>query len=181
MLDYNLSNIFILYTLILMHHATIHTSQWPIRLILETEKTPYTVTNFVTLAKNWFYDGLNFHRVIEDFMIQGWCPLGTGTGWPGYKFADEIHPDLRHDRPGILSMANAGPGTNGSQFFITHIPTDWLDGKHTVFGKVFDDVDMDIVNRISQWDTIDKIEIHRVDLPEETADFVDAIVNAIQK
>lgn len=163
------------------YQATIHTSQWPIRLILETEKTPYTVTNFVTLAKNGFYDGLNFHRVIEDFMIQGWCPLGTWTGWPWYKFADEIHPELRHNNPGVLSMANAGPGTNGSQFFITHTNTDWLDWKHTVFGKVFDDIDMDIVNRISQGDLIEKIEIHNVVLPEETADFVDAIVNAIQK
>jgi peptidyl-prolyl cis-trans isomerase B (cyclophilin B) len=163
------------------YNATIHTSRWPIRLVLETEKTPYTVTNFVTLARNWFYDGLDFHRVIEDFMVQAWCPLGTGTGWPGYKFADEIHSELRHSRPGILSMANAWPGTNGSQFFITHIPTDRLDGKHTVFGNVYDDTDMDIVNLISQWDTIDKIEIHDIALPADTADFVDAIINAIQK
>lgn len=164
-----------------MHHATIHTSQWPIRLTLEIEKTPYTVTNFVTLARNGFYDGLNFHRVIEDFMIQWWDPTGTWAGWPGYKFADEIHPELRHNTAGILSMANAGPGTNGSQFFITHVPTDWLDGKHTVFGRVLDEVDMDIVNRISQGDTIDKVEIHELILPEDTADFVDAIINAIQK
>ena len=114
-------------------------------------------------------------------MIQGWDPTGTGAGWPGYKFADEIHPELRHNSAGILSMANAGPGTNGSQFFITHIPTDWLDGKHTVFGKVFDDTDLEIVNSIAQWDTIDRVEIHEVVLPNDTADFVDAIINSIQK
>ncbi len=163
------------------HHATIHTSQWPIRLILESEKTPYTVANFVTLARQWFYDGLNFHRVIEDFMVQAGCPHGTGTGWPGYNFADEFHPDLRHTGPGILSMANAGPGTNGSQFFITHVETPWLDGKHTVFGKVFDDTDIEIVNLISQWDTIAKIEIHDISLHNDTQDFVDAIINAVSK
>lgn len=163
------------------HHATIHTSQGPIRLILEVEKTPYTTTNFVTLARNGFYDGLNFHRVIEDFMIQGWDPTGTGSGGPGYQFGDEIHPELRHVGPGILSMANAGPGTNGSQFFITHIDTSWLDGKHTVFWRVLDEADQEIVNSIAQGDTIERIEIHDVDLPEETADFVDAIMNAINK
>lgn len=172
---------YLTYIIIMSHHATIYTSQGPIRLILETEKTPYTVTNFVTLANNGFYDGLNFHRVIEDFMIQGGDPTGTGAGGPWYKFADEIHAELRHNEPGMLSMANAWPGTNGSQFFITHIPTDWLDGKHTVFGKVFDETDMDIVNKIAQGDTIEKIEIHNIVLPQETADFVDAILNSIQK
>lgn len=163
------------------HHATIYTSQGPIRLVLEAEKTPFTVANFVTLAKNWFYDGLQFHRVIEDFMIQWWDPTGTGSGGPGYQFGDEIHPELTHTGPGILSMANAGPGTNGSQFFITHIETPWLDGRHTVFGKVVDDADQEIVNSIAQWDVIERIEIHDVVLPEETADFVDAIINSINK
>lgn len=162
-----------------MHHATIHTSQWPIRLTLHVEHTPHTVTNFVTLAQSWFYDELSFHRVIEDFMIQWWCPDGTGAGWPGYKFADEFHPDLRHEGPGILSMANAGPGTNGSQFFITHIDTPRLDGKHTVFGKVIDQTDIDVVNSITQGDMIKRIEIHTIELPSETADFVDAIRNAL--
>lgn len=163
------------------HHATIHTSQWPIRLVLEVEKTPFTVTNFVTLARNWFYDGLNFHRVIEDFMIQWGDPTGTWAGGPGYQFGDEIHPELTHTGPGILSMANAGPGTNWSQFFITHIETPWLDGRHTVFGKVLDDSDQLIVNSIAQGDIIERIEIHDINLPEETSDFVDAIINAINK
>lgn len=163
------------------HHVTLHTSKWPIRLVLETEKTPYTVTNFVTLAKNWFYDGLTFHRVIEDFMIQGWCPLWTGTGGPWYQFGDEIHPELHHDRPGILSMANAGPGTNGSQFFITHIDTPWLDGKHTVFGKVLNDEDQAIVNAITQGDIIETVELHTITLPDDTQEFADAIINAIRK
>lgn len=114
-------------------------------------------------------------------MIQAGCPHGTGTGWPGYNFADEFHPELRHTGPGILSMANAGPGTNGSQFFITHIDTPRLDGKHTVFGKVLDETDLEIVNLIAQWDTIEKIEIHDISLHDDTQDFVDAIINAVSK
>lgn len=163
-----------------MHHATLHTSKGPIRLTLESEKTPYTVTNFVTLAREGFYDGLTFHRVINDFMIQGGCPLGTGTGGPGYNFADEFHPELRHDTPGILSMANAGPSTNGSQFFITHLETPWLDGKHTVFGKVLDLTDMDVVNTIQEDDTIERIEIFDITLPDQTQEFADAIKVAVK-
>ena len=113
-------------------------------------------------------------------MIQGGCPLGTGTGGPGYNFADEFHPDLRHDEAGILSMANAGPGTNGSQFFITHLETSWLDGKHTVFGKVLDLTDMDVVNTIQEDDTIERIEIFDVTLPDETQEFADAIRVAVK-
>ena len=118
---------------------------------------PNTVANFVKLAKSGFYDGLAFHRVIPDFMIQGGDPTGSGMGGPGYRFEDEIHPELRHDAPGILSMANAGPGTNGSQFFITHGPTNSLDGKHTVFGKVMDG--QDVVNDIRQQDDIHEVII----------------------
>lgn len=149
-------------------YAKINTSKGPITIQLEYQKTPGTVGNFVALAQGNlensvkkqgqpYYDGLKFHRVIPDFMIQGGCPLGTGTGNPGYQFDDEIHPDLKHDAPGILSMANAGPGTNGSQFFITHTPTPWLDGKHTVFGKTIEG--QNIVNEIEQDDTIETIEI----------------------
>jgi peptidyl-prolyl cis-trans isomerase B (cyclophilin B) len=117
------------------------------------------VANFVNLAKKGYYDGLTFHRVIADFMIQGGCPHGTGTGGPGYRFDDEFHDDLRHDAKGVLSMANAGPGTNGSQFFITHVATPWLDGRHTVFGEVIDAADQDVVNAIAVGDTIDTIEL----------------------
>jgi FKBP-type peptidyl-prolyl cis-trans isomerase len=152
-------------------YAKFNTSKGEILVNLEFEKTPGTVGNFVALAEGNlensakpqgkpYYDGLKFHRVIPDFMIQGGCPQGTGTGNPGYKFDDEFHPDLKHDGPGILSMANAGPGTNGSQFFITHIATDWLDGKHTVFGKVIEG--QDIVDAIAQGDKIESLEIVRV-------------------
>ncbi len=116
--------------------ATIKTARGNIVIDLYADKAPKTVNNFVFLAREGFYDNTTFHRVIKDFMVQGGDPKGTGTGGPGYQFGDEIHPSLRHNVPGILSMANAGPGTNGSQFFITHIGTPWLDGKHTVFGKV---------------------------------------------
>ena len=119
-----------------------------------------------------YYDGLNFHRVIPDFMIQGGCPQGSGVGGPGYQFDDEINPNLRHDKPGILSMANAGPGTNGSQFFITHVPTPWLDGKHTVFGAVIEG--QSIVDAVAQEDSIDKIEIKRVGKDAEDWDAVAA-------
>lgn len=150
--------------------AKITTSKGDIMLRLEFEKTPMTVANFIGLAEGQiensakaagepYYDGLKFHRVIADFMIQGGCPLGTGSGDPGYKFEDEIVEDLRHDGPGVLSMANAGPGTNGSQFFITHKETPWLDGKHTVFGKVIEG--QEVVDAIEQNDTIEKVEIIR--------------------
>lgn len=139
--------------------AIIHTNKGDIKLNLYATKTPKTVTNFIELAKAGYYDGLSFHRVIPDFMIQGGCPFGSGTGGPGYKFEDEFHPELRHDSPGILSMANAGPGTNGSQFFITHVETPWLDGNHSVFGKVIDDSDQETVNDIRMGDEILSVEI----------------------
>lgn len=139
--------------------ATIKTNKGEINLTLFADQTPATVANFVNLAKRGFYDGLTFHRVIDNFMIQGGCPLGTGTGGPGYTFEDECVSSLKHDKPGILSMANAGPGTNGSQFFITHVPTAWLDGKHTVFGEVADQKDQDIVNTIAQGDVMKSVEI----------------------
>lgn len=139
--------------------ATFQTSKGPIHVRLFDDKTPLTVANFVNLAQRGFYDGLNFHRVIADFMIQGGCPNGTGTGGPGYRFEDECKPDLKHDKPGRLSMANAGPGTNGSQFFITHVPTPWLDGKHTIFGEVVAADDQKIVDAVRQGDTIEKVTI----------------------
>jgi len=152
-------------------YAKIKTSKGEILLNLEFEKTPGTVGNFVALAEgnmensakaqgNKYYDGLKFHRVIADFMIQGGCPQGTGTGNPGYSFEDEFHTDLKHDKPGIFSMANSGPATNGSQFFITHIATPWLDNKHTVFGNVVEG--QDIVDAIAQNDTLESVEIIRV-------------------
>lgn len=133
------------------------TSRGEIRLDLHEEEAPVTVASFVNLARRGFYDGLVFHRVIPDFMIQGGCPLGAGTGGPGYRFEDECSPDLLHDGPGVLSMANAGPGTNGSQFFITHVPTAWLDGKHTVFGRVASG--QEVVDAIRQGDEMEKVEI----------------------
>ena len=140
-----------------MKTAVISTERGDITLELFDDKTPKTCANFEKLAGEGFYDGLSFHRVIADFMIQGGCPLGTGTGGPGYQFEDEFHPDLQHDSPGILSMANAGPNTNGSQFFITHVPCPWLDGKHTVFGKVLEG--QNIVDRIEAGDKIKTITI----------------------
>jgi peptidyl-prolyl cis-trans isomerase B (cyclophilin B) len=142
-----------------MIKATMHTNKGDIHLNLEDEKAPLTVANFVNLAKRGFYDGISFHRVIPDFMIQAGCPLGTGTGGPGYRFEDEFDSSLKHDKPGVLSMANAGPGTNGSQFFITHVPTPWLDGKHSVFGSVVSDEDMAVVNAIRQGDEIQSISL----------------------
>ena len=139
--------------------ATFQTSKGAIHVRLFADQAPVTVANFVNLAQRGFYDGLNFHRVIGDFMIQGGCPHGTGTGGPGYKFEDECCADLKHDAPGKLSMANAGPGTNGSQFFITHVPTPWLDGKHTIFGEVVSAEDQAVVNAVRQGDTIEKITI----------------------
>jgi len=137
----------------------IHTRKGDINMTLFASKTPKTVTNFLELAKAGYYDGLIFHRVIPDFMIQGGCPDGRGTGGPGYNFADEFHPDLKHDSGGILSMANAGPGTNGSQFFITHTATPWLDGNHSVFGKIKSDADQSVVDDIRMGDDIISIEI----------------------
>lgn len=139
--------------------AVIETSKGPINLNLFADDVPITVGNFVNLAVRGYYDSLSFHRVIADFMIQGGCPLGNGTGGPGYQFEDEFVDYLLHDRSGILSMANAGPGTNGSQFFITHVPTDWLDGKHTVFGCVASPEDQKVVDSITQGDSIISIQI----------------------
>ena len=151
-------------------YAKFNTTKGEILVALEYQKTPGTVGNFVALAEGNlensvkpqgtpYYDGLKFHRVIPDFMIQGGCPQGSGSGNPGYKFDDEFHPDLKHDGPGVLSMANAGPGTNGSQFFITHIETAWLDNKHTVFGKVVSG--QDVVDAVAQGDAIERLEIVR--------------------
>ena len=140
-----------------MKVATIETSRGTIRVQLFAEKAPKTVANFEKLVKDGFYDGLKFHRVIPDFMIQGGCPKGTGTGGPGYTFEDEFHPDLKHDSPGMLSMANAGPNTNGSQFFITHVACPWLDGKHSVFGKVIDG--QDVVDAVRQGDKMEKVTV----------------------
>ncbi len=139
--------------------AHILTNKGTIKLNLFYEMAPITVSNFVNLSNRGYYNNLSFHRVINDFMIQGGCPIGTGTGGPGYNFSDEFHADLTHDTPGILSMANAGPGTNGSQFFITHVETSWLDNNHTVFGKVIDDDDLNVVNSIAQNDMIESIKI----------------------
>jgi len=160
-------------------YAKIGTTKGAITIKLEHEKTPMTVANFVGLAEGTlennvtevgtpYYNGLTFHRVIADFMIQGGDPTGTGAGGPGYQFEDEIHPELKHNRPGTLSMANAGPATNGSQFFITHGPTDWLDGKHTVFGYVVEG--QDVVDAVAQGDTMDTVEIVRVGAEAEAWD-----------
>ena len=164
-------------------YAKFNTSKGEILVNLEFEKTPGTVGNFVALAGGNiensakpqgtpYYDGLKFHRVIPDFMIQGGCPQGTGTGNPGYKFDDEFHPDLKHDAPGVLAMANSGPGTNGSQFYITHIATDWLDGKHTVFGKVVEG--QDIVDAVGQGDAIESMEIVRQGAAAENFNAIEA-------
>ena len=139
--------------------AVMETDKGTIRLDLYADKTPMTVANFVNLAQRGFYDGLSFHRVIDDFMIQGGCPQGTGTGGPGYRFGDEFVPELRHDAPGKFSMANAGPGTNGSQFFITHVPTPWLDDAHTIFGAVQGEADQAVVNAIAGGDKIVSVTI----------------------
>ena len=136
--------------------ATFDTDRGPIRVELFADKAPLTVANFVNLAKRGFYDNLNFHRVIPDFMIQGGCPEGSGRGGPGYRFEDETGNGVAHER-GVLSMANAGPNTNGSQFFITHVATPWLDGRHTVFGKVLEG--LDVVDAVAQGDKINSVTI----------------------
>lgn len=164
-------------------YTKIKSSKGDILLKLEFERTPGTVGNFVALAEGnmensakpqgqKYYDGLKFHRVIPDFMVQGGCPQGTGTGNPGYSFEDEFHADLKHDKPGILSMANAGPGTNGSQFFITHVPTPWLDNKHTVFGEVVEG--QDVVDAIAQDDILESVEIIRVGSGAEAFNAIEA-------
>ncbi len=151
------------------YFATIHTEKGPIRVKLYADKAPNTVNNFVFLARDGYFDGTTFHRVIKDFMLQGGDPTGSGMGGPGYKIRDEFHPDLRHDRPGILSMANAGPNTGGSQFFVTHIATPWLDGRHAIFGEVVEG--MDVVYAIRErdpqsdpqpGDKIERVEIEEV-------------------
>ena len=164
-------------------YAKFNTTKGAIVVKLTHDKTPGTVGNFVGLAEGNlenkikpqgtpYYDGLKFHRVIPGFMIQGGCPSGTGTGGPGYNFADEFHPELTHNGPGVLSMANAGPGTNGSQFFITHIETSWLDGKHTVFGHVVEG--QDVVDAIAQSDVLEKLEILRVGAEAEAWNAIEA-------
>jgi peptidyl-prolyl cis-trans isomerase B (cyclophilin B) len=140
-----------------MKVATIVSNKGNIRIQLHDDKTPKTYANFEKLVNDGYYNGLKFHRVIPDFMIQGGCPDGNGTGGPGYTFEDEFHPELRHDGPGVLSMANSGPNTNGSQFFITHIATPWLDNKHSVFGRVLEG--QDVVNTIAQGDVMEKVTI----------------------
>jgi peptidyl-prolyl cis-trans isomerase B (cyclophilin B) len=140
-------------------NAVVKTSKGEIKLRLFADKAPLTVANFVNLAKRGYYDGLTFHRVIPDFMIQGGCPHGTGTGGPGYRFENECTPELKHDAPGKLSMANSGPGTNGSQFFITHVATPWLDGRHTVFGEVLDAGDRAVVDAIAIGDILESVEL----------------------
>jgi peptidyl-prolyl cis-trans isomerase B (cyclophilin B) len=140
-----------------MKVATIVTKKGSIRIQLHDDKAPKTVANFEKLSGQGFYNGLKFHRVIADFMVQTGCPKGTGTGGPGYTFADEFHADLKHDGPGVLSMANSGPGTNGSQFFITHVPCPWLDGKHSVFGHVIEG--QKVVNAIKQGDVMESVTV----------------------
>lgn len=156
-------------------NAVIETSKGNINIRLFEDDTPVTVASFVNLAQRGYYDDLCFHRVIPDFMIQGGCPFGSGTGGPGYRFEDECQDDLPHDTPGKLSMANAGPGTNGSQFFVTHVATPWLDGKHTVFGEVHSEEDQKVVDSIEQGDKITAVKIidDATELLEEFKDRVD--------
>ncbi|WP_281309783.1 peptidylprolyl isomerase [Flavobacterium flavigenum] len=166
-------------------YAKFNTSKGSILVKLAHELAPGTVGNFVALAEGnmenkvkpqgqKFYDGLTFHRVIPDFMIQGGCPKGTGTGDPGYKFDDEFHPSLKHDRPGVLAMANSGPASNGSQFYITHVPTSWLDNKHTVFGHVIEG--QDVVDAVAQGDALETLEIIRVGEEAQKWNAIEAFV-----
>ena len=161
--------------------VALHTNLGTIKIELDAEKAPKTVENFLNYVRSGHYDNTIFHRVINGFMIQGGDPTGTGMGGPGYSFEDEFSPDLKHDGPGVLSMANAGPGTNGSQFFITHVPTDWLNGKHTVFGKVTEG--QDVVDSIGQGDTISGITIEdgADDLFTEQADRIAAWNKVLDK
>ncbi len=152
----------------------LHTNRGDIEGTLYASKTPMTCANFLNLAKRGYYNGIKFHRVIKDFMVQGGDPTGTGSGGPGYRFPDEFDRSLKHDKPGIFSMANAGPGTNGSQFFITHVPTPWLDGKHSVFGAVTKG--QDIVNAVQQGD-----KINGIDVLDSTDDLFQAQAANIQK
>lgn len=151
------------------YHAIFATEKGPVRVRLFAEEAPQTVNNFVSLARDGYFDGTTFHRVIEGFMAQGGDPTGTGTGGPGYRIPDEFHPELRHDKPGVLSMANAGPNTGGSQFFITYVPTPWLDGKHAVFGEVVEG--MEVMGSVRErdpsrdrepGDTIERVEVEEV-------------------
>lgn len=151
------------------YHAVFATERGPVRVRLFAEEAPETVNNFVFLARDGYFDGTTFHRVIKDFMVQGGDPTGTGMGGPGYQISDEFHPELRHDKPGVLSMANAGPNTGGSQFFITHVATPWLDDRHAVFGEVVEG--MDVVNGVRErdpqrdpepGDVIERVEIEEV-------------------
>lgn len=171
-------------------YARFNTSKGEILAELYYDQTPLTVANFVGLAEGEiendqfdqgkpYYDGLKFHRVIDQFMIQGGDPRGNGTGGPGYQFPDEIRTELRHNQPGILSMANAGPGTNGSQFFITHVPTPWLDGKHTVFGKVVKG--QEVVNQIAQNDLIETLVIERIGMSAENFDAASVFGEQMQR
>ena len=161
--------------------AVMRTSKGDIKLRLFADQAPVTVANFVNLVKKGYYDGLKFHRVIPDFMIQGGCPHGSGTGGPGYRFEDECTPELNHSTPGVLSMANSGPATNGSQFLITHVETPWLDGRHTVFGKVLDADDQAVVNSVAVDDTIESIEISGADeLMQNQAERVAAWNDALE-
>jgi cyclophilin family peptidyl-prolyl cis-trans isomerase len=150
------------------YHANLVTEKGNVRIRLFAEEAPETVNNFVFLAREGYYDGTTFHRVIKDFMIQGGDPTGTGTGGPGYEIPDEFHPGLRHDKPGVLSMANSGPNTGGSQFFVTHVPTPWLDDRHAVFGEVVEG--MDVVEAIRERDPMRDREpgdrIERVEIEE---------------
>jgi len=163
--------------------ATISTTRGDIRINLYPHEAPLTVLNFVNLSKRGFYDGLTFHRVIPNFMIQGGCPLGDGTGGPGYRFKDEFSSDLRHRGPGIVSMANSGPNTNGSQFFITHVATPWLDQKHTIFGKVVGEQDQKVVNSIVAGDKIDSVKIEGdfTELAREYKEQLDAWNKILEK
>ena len=151
------------------YHAVFVTSQGPVRVRLFAEEAPETVNNFVFLARDGYFDGTTFHRVIKDFMVQGGDPTGTGAGGPGYQIPDEFHPELRHDKPGVLSMANAGPNTGGSQFFITHVATPWLDDRHAGFGEVVEG--MEVVNSVREryrqrdrepGETVERVEIEEV-------------------
>ena len=155
--------------------AIIKTKKGEIALDLFQDKAKFTVANFINLSNKGFYNKLTFHRVINNFMIQGGCPIGTGSGDPGYKFKDEFHKELKHNKPGILSMANSGPNTNGSQFFITHVETPWLDNKHSIFGKVSGSDSQLVVDSIQQDDIIEAIEINgKIEFDKDVQDSIDS-------